>query len=65
MYLEALAYTMCAFSPDLTWFFVSRLLLGLCFGNLAIIIAVQSLLTPERKMAIGHRRRPGLQSRSP
>ena len=47
-YLEALAYVMCALSPDLTWFFVARLLLGLTFGNFAITTASQSL-TPEAR----------------
>lgn len=50
-YIEAVAYSMCALSPDLPWFFISRIVLGLTFGNIAIVIATQSLLTPERRMA--------------
>lgn len=50
-YIEAVAYTMCSLSPDLQWFLISRLLLGLTFGNIAIVIATQSLLTPDRRMA--------------
>jgi MFS transporter, DHA1 family, multidrug resistance protein len=49
-YIEAFAYVLCGLSPDLRWFFVARLLLGLTFGNIAIIIATQSLLTPDRRM---------------
>jgi MFS transporter, DHA1 family, multidrug resistance protein len=50
-YVEAVAYVMCAFSPDLAWLLAARLLLGLTFGNIAIVIASQTLLTPERRMA--------------
>ncbi len=50
-YIEAIAYAMCSFSPDLLWFFISRVVLGLTFGNIAIVIATQSLLTPDRRMA--------------
>jgi MFS transporter, DHA1 family, multidrug resistance protein len=50
-YLEAIAYTICALSPDLAWFLAARLLLGLTLGNIAIIIASQSLFTPDRRMA--------------
>jgi MFS transporter, DHA1 family, multidrug resistance protein len=50
-YIEAIGYTMCAAAPDLAWFFVARLVLGLTFGNIAIVIATQSLLTPDRRMA--------------
>ncbi len=50
-YIEALGYAITAFAPDLGWLLVARLLLGLSFGNIAIVIASQSLLTPERKMA--------------
>jgi MFS family permease len=50
-YLEAIAYTLCALAPDLAWFFVARLVLGLSFGNIAIVIASQTLFTPDRRMA--------------
>jgi DHA1 family multidrug resistance protein-like MFS transporter len=50
-YMEAAAYALCAFAPDLTWFFIARVLMGLTFGNLAIVIASQTLLTPDRRMA--------------
>jgi DHA1 family multidrug resistance protein-like MFS transporter len=50
-YIEAVAYTLCAISPNLAGFFVARLVLGLTFGNIAIVIATQSLLTPDRRMA--------------
>lgn len=51
IYIEALAYTLCAFAPNLAWFAAARLLLGLTFGNIAVIIAAQSLLAPERRLA--------------
>jgi predicted MFS family arabinose efflux permease len=50
-YIEAVAYIMCGLAPDLRWFLIARLVLGLTFGNIAIVIASQTLLTPERRMA--------------
>ncbi len=50
-YIEACAYALCALAPNLGWLIGARLLLGLTFGNIAIVIATQSLLTPERRMA--------------
>src|SRR5262249_47149655 len=45
------AYAMSAWAPDLAWFFVARIVLGFTLGNIAIIIASQTLLTPDRRMA--------------
>jgi len=50
-YIEAVAYVLCALAPDLSWFLAARLLLGLTFGNIAIVVATQTLLTPDRRMA--------------
>ncbi len=50
-YVEAFAFAMCSFAPDLGWLLAARLILGLTFGNIAIVIACQTLLTPERRMA--------------
>ncbi len=50
-YIEAVGYVMCSFAPDLGWLLVARLILGLTFGNIAIVIACQTLLTPEKRMA--------------
>lgn len=50
-YIEAIAYTMTAAAPDLGFLFIARVVLGLTFGNIAIVIASQSLLTPDRRMA--------------
>jgi len=50
-YIEAVAYAMSAWAPDLAWFFVARIVLGFTLGNIAIIIASQTLLTPDRRMA--------------
>lgn len=52
-YIEAVGYILCGFAPDLGWFLAARLLLGLTFGNVAIVIASQSLLIPERCLASG------------
>ena len=49
-YIEAIGYGLCALAPDLTWFFIARLILGLTFGNIAIVIASQTLLTPDRRL---------------
>ncbi len=50
-YIEAVGYTLCGLAPDLSWFILARLLLGLTFGNIAIVIATQSLITPDRRVA--------------
>jgi DHA1 family multidrug resistance protein-like MFS transporter len=50
-YIEAVAYTILAFAPDMHWVVAARLLLGLTFGNVAVVIATQTLLTPNRYMA--------------
>ncbi|HLH25165.1 MAG TPA: MFS transporter [Chloroflexota bacterium] len=49
--IEAVAYGILAWAPDLHWVIFARLLLGLTFGNVAVIIATQTLLTPNRYMA--------------
>jgi predicted MFS family arabinose efflux permease len=49
-FAEAVAYALLAFAPDLPWVVAARLLLGLAFGNVAILIAVQTLLTPPRRV---------------
>ena len=47
-YLEAVGYTMMALAPDVWWLLASRVVLGLTFGNIAVIIATQTLITPRR-----------------
>ncbi len=47
-YLEALAYAMMAFAPDVWWVLAARLVLGFTFGNIAVIIATQAQITPRR-----------------
>jgi DHA1 family multidrug resistance protein-like MFS transporter len=47
-YLEALAYFMLALAPDMWWVLASRLLLGLTFGNISVVIATQALVTPRK-----------------
>jgi MFS transporter, DHA1 family, multidrug resistance protein len=47
-YFEALGYVMLAFAPDIWWVLAARLVLGLTFGNIAVIIATQTLITPRR-----------------
>lgn len=47
-YLEAVAYTAMALAPDVWWLLGARLVLGLTFGNIAVVIATQTLLTPRR-----------------
>jgi DHA1 family multidrug resistance protein-like MFS transporter len=49
-YIQAVAYIVCGLAPDLGWFLVARLLLGLALGNIALVIATQSLLTPDRRI---------------
>ena len=52
-YIEAIAYVLVALAPDLPFTFFARLLLGFTFGNIAVVIAAQTLLTPDRRMASG------------
>lgn len=47
-YLETIAYVVTAFAPDVWWLLGARLVLGLTFGNIAVVIATQTLLTPRR-----------------
>ncbi len=49
--IEAVAYALLWFAPNLGWVVFARLLLGLTFGNVAVMIATQTLLTPNRHMA--------------
>jgi predicted MFS family arabinose efflux permease len=48
--LESIAYVGAALSGNLEAFVVARLLVGLAFGNNAVIVAVISLVTPERRL---------------
>ncbi len=47
---EAVAFTILALAPDLRWVVAGRLLLGLSFGNVSVLIATQTLLTPSRRL---------------
>ena len=49
-YLAAVAYTVTALAPDVWWALAARVVLGLTFGNIAVIIATQTLLTPRRQV---------------
>jgi DHA1 family multidrug resistance protein-like MFS transporter len=49
-YFEAVAYLIMALAPGIWWVVVARLLLGLTFGNIAVVIATQTMLTPRRHM---------------
>jgi DHA1 family multidrug resistance protein-like MFS transporter len=50
--LETTAFAILAFAPDLTWVVFARILIGLTFGNIALLIASQSLLTPTRHLGV-------------
>ncbi len=47
-YLAAAAFAITAFAPNVWWLLVARLVLGFTFGNVAVVIATQTLLTPPR-----------------
>jgi MFS transporter, DHA1 family, multidrug resistance protein len=49
-YLAAVAYTLLAFAPDVWWMLAARVLLGLTFGNVAVVIATQAAFTPPRQV---------------
>jgi MFS transporter, DHA1 family, tetracycline resistance protein len=48
--VEVAAFVLLALAPDLAWVAVARMLLGLSFGNVSVLIATQSLLTPSRRL---------------
>jgi predicted MFS family arabinose efflux permease len=47
-YFEAISYVILAFCPNVWWVLASRLLLGLTFGNVSVVIATQAALTPRK-----------------
>jgi MFS transporter, DHA1 family, multidrug resistance protein len=47
-YLATVAYLILAFAPNIWWVVLSRVLLGLTFGSVAVLIATQALLTPRQ-----------------
>jgi DHA1 family multidrug resistance protein-like MFS transporter len=49
-YLEAISYVILAYAPNVWWVLASRLLLGLTFGNVSVVIATQAALTPRRSI---------------
>jgi MFS family permease len=49
-YLECVACLIMAFSPDMNWLIVGRVVLGLTYGNIALVTAVQSLVTPQNRV---------------
>jgi DHA1 family multidrug resistance protein-like MFS transporter len=49
-YFLALALLVTAFAPNIGLLIVSRLLMGLCFGAVGVIIATQSMLTPRNQL---------------
>lgn len=48
--IESVAYGLAAFSHTMVIFVLVRLLLGLAFGNVALMVASLSLATPERRL---------------
>jgi DHA1 family multidrug resistance protein-like MFS transporter len=49
-YLEAASYIVMAFAPNVWWVLAARVLLGLTFGNVSVVIATQAQLTPRRHL---------------
>ena len=47
-YLEAFSYVILAFAPNVWWVLGARILLGLTFGNVSVVIATRAQLTPRR-----------------
>jgi MFS transporter, DHA1 family, multidrug resistance protein len=47
--VEAVAYALLAMSTEVWQFLAIRLLLGLSFGNIAVVIATQSMVTPANR----------------
>jgi len=51
-YIEAVSHLLLVFAPDLGWVIASRLLLGLTYGSIAVVIATQAQLTPRRHVGM-------------
>jgi MFS transporter, DHA1 family, multidrug resistance protein len=49
-YVAALAYVLLALAPNVWVVLAARLLLGLTFGNIAVVIATQAAFTPGRRL---------------
>lgn len=49
-YFAALGYAMTALAPDIWWVLGARLVLGLTYGNISVIIATQAQITPRRHL---------------
>lgn len=47
-FAETIAYTMMAFAPNIWWVLPARALLGLSFGNVAVVISTQAAFTPRQ-----------------
>ena len=43
-----IAYLVLAFAPNVWWVLAARIMLGLTFGNVSVVIATQAQLTPRR-----------------
>lgn len=48
LYIETVVFGLVAMAGDVRYFLLARILLGLSFGNYAIVLATQSLVTPEK-----------------
>ncbi|MCC7367653.1 MAG: MFS transporter [Chloroflexi bacterium] len=51
-YLAALAYLLLSFAPNVWVVLVARILLGLTFGNIAVVIATQAAFTPKHHLGM-------------
>ena len=51
-YIEAISHLLLVFAPDLWWVVASRLLLGLTYGSIAVVIATQAQLTPRKHVGM-------------
>ena len=49
-YIEAFSHLLLVFAPDVWWVLGARLLLGLTFGSIAVVIATQAQLTPRKHL---------------
>jgi DHA1 family multidrug resistance protein-like MFS transporter len=47
-YIETVAHLMLVLAPDVWWVLAARILVGLTFGSIAVVIATQTLLTPRQ-----------------
>jgi len=51
-YIESISHLLLVFAPDFWWVLASRLLLGLTYGSVAVVVATQAQITPRKHVGM-------------